>query len=180
MVRGYNSVMSSKTLTLEEQKDWLDHHIPDRFRAAASHLKFLDDLLGTEAPGDPPSASPDHKIRRYCELVSIQQGRLAALRWLLDFVRIDEKTKQRKENDVTIAHFEGAPSPLTDQNLTQIRNACNKACSHPTYGSNPSEISDDKQCEALEVIFNHLKKSIYANVEVDLKSKILSLPGSSK
>lgn len=90
-----------------DEKEWLEKHIPHRVRACLATHPLRSRYLPAVGLKDPVRASGEAtsveaKIIRRCELAAIGEGRLAAVRWLIEFVGI-----KGGKRDVGVAHFPG-------------------------------------------------------------------------
>ena len=97
-----------------EQSEWMTRHIPHRVRAAIARLPMKQSLLRVTATIDPVISTDDDKIYWRCSTDSIWEGRLAATRWLIEFVGIQDKggnpvacPKKKGKPDVRITDFDG-------------------------------------------------------------------------
>ena len=73
-----------------EQAIWLAEHIPHRVRAAIARLPMESSILRVTATIDPKCLTEQQKIYWRCAADSIWEGRLAATRWLIEFVGIKQ------------------------------------------------------------------------------------------
>ena len=149
-----------------EQNEWLTEHLPHRLRACLPFLTFQEELM--------PQAA-DEKARqniRGCFLVTAAlEGRMVALRWLIEFVGIRERkgkpARPRLGNTgVSILCIEGGrqieiPSPEADT-LAKVWKACSQASGHPTRDTNHLPLTNAVIEEALRIIVGHLKQSVYS------------------
>src|SRR5258707_488184 len=71
-----------------EQSEWIARHIPHRVRAAIARLPMEHSLLRVKACIDPECLTDRDHIYWRCATDSIWEGRLAATRWLIEFVGI--------------------------------------------------------------------------------------------
>jgi hypothetical protein len=100
----------------DEQNNWLTVHIPHRVRAAIARLHLEESLLHVAPFIDPDRPTVQAEIYWSRATDSIWEGRLAAIRWLIEFVGIkqndDGKPAVSKPNkfhpeDVWIEYFDG-------------------------------------------------------------------------
>jgi hypothetical protein len=154
-------LQSALSMDAKEQNDWLQLHIPHRVRAALARLELLSEYLGAPTPGDPDltQLTRDANIRRRCEMNSVNEGRFAAIRWLIEFIGIKPNKK-----DVRITDFGGkdfdAKSP-GGQKLLDIWDGISNAGSHATDAYGHSDVSDTSLCAAMRLIVAHLQATIY-------------------
>lgn len=162
-----------------EQSEWITKHIPHRVRAAIARLDMEKSLLRVKPFIDPELRIDEDKIYWRCSTDSIWEGRLAATRWLIEFVGIKadgkgnpavcEKKKVRNNvptTDVRVGDFDGGSllRPLTPEGtfLADIWKGCSQASSHATNAYNHHSVSDKKDLpEALKIILDHLQNTIY-------------------
>jgi len=85
----------TKAVDQNEQNEWLTTHIPHRVRAAIARLPMETSLLRVTASIDPALRTEEDKIYWRCSTDSINEGRLAATRWLIEFVGV-----QRDKNEL--------------------------------------------------------------------------------
>jgi hypothetical protein len=100
-----------------EQAQWLATHIPHRVRAAIARLPMENSILRGTATIDPHCRTEQDHIYWRCATDSIWEGRLAATRWLIEFVGIKQddagqaavcrKSKKFGGKDVRIDDLDG-------------------------------------------------------------------------
>ena len=73
-----------------EQGQWLTTHIPHRVRAAIARLPMENSILRGTATIDPHCRTEQDHIYWRCATDSIWEARLAATRWLIEFVGIKQ------------------------------------------------------------------------------------------
>jgi hypothetical protein len=164
-------------------KKWLEEDIPHRVRASVARTPLLEELLGRRIP-DRPLETRDETIARRCETDSIWEGRLAATRWLIDFVGVkvdtggdpaERKKSPKHPHDVRIddlpngriidaASSEGAA-------LAKVWQGCSQGSSHATHESGHPSVEVAELNRALRIIVAHLDKTVYR----DKPRKILDL-----
>ena len=168
----------------QEQNEWITKHIPHRVRAAIARINMENSLLRAKAFIDPALRTDEDKIYWRCSTDSIWEGRLAATRWLIEFVGIQDKngnpaacTKKRKD-DVRIDDFDGGylldPSTANGRCLADVWKGCTQASSHATnaYGHPPVE---DRTVlpKALKIILDHLQDTIYDKASKKIRDCVL-------
>lgn len=171
-----------------EQKEWLETHIPHRVRAAIARLPMENSILRVTATIDPQQPSELEKIYWRCATDSIWEGRLAATRWLIEFVGIKQdeagnptvckKSKRFGGKDVRIDDFDGgkfiSPSAPEAQLLASVWKGCSQASSHVTNEYSHPSVSDRKELpEALTPIVKHLQNTIYQKAGKNLRDYVL-------
>jgi hypothetical protein len=163
---GASSKSGDYPMNATEKNQWLAEHVPHRLRACLPFLTLQEELM--------PNAA-DEKARqkiRGCFLVTAAlEGRMVALRWLIEFVGIRERKgkpdRPRLGNTgVSILCMEGGreikiPSPEADM-LAKVWKACSQASGHPTRDTNHLPLTNAVIDEALRIIVGHLKQSIYS------------------
>jgi hypothetical protein len=159
-----------KKLDSATQREWLRQHIPHRICASLSWLTMQGDW------GMPPH--PEWKDREkskfhiWCICRSVDEGRKAAMRWLIEFVGIAKNENglpdipNYKDNDKWIEHFDfGALFDKSDPNaakLADVWKGCTQASMHPTYNTNHPLADPPQLAEALAIVIKHLEKHLYA------------------
>src|SRR5271156_6246931 len=76
-----------------EQARWLKDHIPHRIRAAAARLPMENSLLQVTATIDPHPLTAQGRVFWRFATDSIWQGRLVAMRWLIEFIGVKESSQ---------------------------------------------------------------------------------------
>jgi hypothetical protein len=102
-------------MNADEQSEWITRHIPHRIRAAIARLPMENSLLRVKASIDPERRTDRDEVYWRCATDSIWEGRLAATRWLIEFVGIKrhddgkatECKKKRGSKDVRIDDLDG-------------------------------------------------------------------------
>src|ERR1035437_233833 len=125
-----------------EQSEWITKHIPHRVRAAIARINMKNSLLDVTASIDPALQTGKDKICWRCSTDSIWEGRLAATRWLIEFVGIKQDKNGnpvctgKKKNDVRIDDFDGGAlldrSTADGRFLADVWKGCTQASSHAT------------------------------------------------
>jgi len=165
-------------LSQDDQNRWMFDHIPYRVRVAISRLNDLDDsILGVKAfIKEPVPESQEQAVYRRCETDAIWEGRLTAIRWLIEFVGVKQRRKdgkaircdvdQKEGSDVRITHIQGGiffdlTKEAEAQRLANIWKGCTQASSHAT-NANHLPVDDKTAAEALKIVLRHLQETIYA------------------
>jgi len=156
-------------MTPQEQREWLLGHIPYRIRAVLPGIPMKAPwLVQVEPTIMQPRPFPNH-----CVWAALHEGRLAAMRWLIEFVGIKEKeghavnskSRSPRVTDAYIDAFPGGilftPSRVDAQILASLWKGCSQASGHATHGTNHPDVSDRRLAEALTVIIAHLEQTIY-------------------
>jgi hypothetical protein len=121
----------------------------------------------------PDSADQESQrnVEAHCVLIAALEGRMAAIRWLIEFVGIcDRNTKPGRptlrKTDVSTTSIQGgklidcsSPDATT---LAKVWKACSQASAHPTWDTNHPPINSQTLDEALRIIVNHLNATIYS------------------
>jgi hypothetical protein len=168
-----------------EKGEWLCRHIPHRVRAATAFLDMRDSLLNVEALiGRPQEVNA---IYWRCAMDSIWEGRLAATRWLIEFIGIKrdenkmptEHRKRKNSPDVQINEFDGGDFfDKNDSNATKLADmwkGCAQASSHATRKSNHPDINETALRDSLKIVLQHLQDTIYHHAGKRLRDHVLSL-----
>ena len=161
-------------MNADEQSEWITRHIAHRVRAAIARLPLENSLLRVKASIDPERRTDRDEVYWRCATDSIWEGRLAATRWLIEFVGIKrnddgkatECKKKRGSKDVRIDDLDGGKlfdlSSPHAQLLADVWKGCSQASSHATNEYNHPAVSDQKELpDALTMILNHLQDTIY-------------------
>jgi hypothetical protein len=183
--RDHSSSDTIEPMDLHEQSEWMIRHIPHRVRAAIARLDLDNSLLGVKAFVDPVLRTDADHIYWRCSTDSIWEGRLAATRWLIEFVGIRQSRKgspavckKSFPEDVRIDDFEGGTllSHLTPEGqfLAGVWKGCSQASSHATNAYSHPSVSDTKDLpEALKIILDHLQNTIYQTAGKDISRYVL-------
>jgi hypothetical protein len=168
-----------------EQAQWLANHIPHRVRAAIARLPMENSILQATATIDPPCRTEQDCIYWRCATDSIWEGRLAATRWLIEFVGIKQgkdgnparcqKTSQYPD-DVNIEDFDGGvrqnhQTPEATA-LASVWKGCSQASSHATSGTHPS-VNEASLANALTIVLDRLQNTIYQKAGKTLRDFVL-------
>ena len=174
-------------MNTKDQSKWREDHIPYRVRAALARTPLQENLLKSEFqsanaeaenrserdPQKSPECQPPHaKIRERCEGDAIWEGRLAAIRWLIEFVGIiADKNANPKESKGRYAHDTGindlggkvfnVSSPEANK-LAKVWLGCSQASSHATHSSGHPQVNEKEINEAMKIIMTHLDHELYS------------------
>jgi len=173
-------------MNYSEQSEWVARHIPHRVRAAVARLPMQNSLLQVEASIDPECRTERDEIYWRCATDSIWEGRMAATRWLIEFVGIKrdenggptECKKKKGSKDVRIDDLDGGklfdPSNPDAQLLADVWKGCSQASSHATNEYNHPRVGDRKELPAaLAIILNHLQDTIYEQAGKKVQACVL-------
>jgi len=174
-------------MDLQEQSEWMTKHIPHRVRAAIARLNLEGSFLRVNASIDPELRTEVDKIYWRCATDSIWEGRLVATRWLIEFVGIRQDgkgnpavfEKSKFGQDIRIDDFDGGillgHSTHEGQLLANVWKGCSQASSHATNAYSYPPVSDKKELpEALKIILDHLKNTIYEKAGKEFCDYVLS------
>ena len=151
--------------TKDQEEKWLGQHIPHRVKAVMARLSLQENLI--RSVGESHRA----KITSSCDDSAIAQGRLAAIRWLIEFVGIaDLKGKPARPRqgpfDISITQLTGgkeiALSSPEAEELRKVWKGCAQANGHPTDGSCHPPVEPKELESAIGIIMTHLDSTIYA------------------
>lgn len=149
-----------------KQDRWLSEHVPHRIRASLSGLALQDELMPATA-GDELRAS----IRARSLFNAAWEGRIAGIRWLIEFVGVVDRggkpdRPNRRGADVGITDIAGGvefdlsvPEALV---LSRVWRGCSQASGHPTADSSHPPVDDKALDDAMRTIIGHLDRTIYA------------------
>ena len=132
-------------------------------------------LLNVMAFIDPALRTDEDKIYWRCSTDSIWEGRLAATRWLIEFIGIKQR---RKKDDVRIDDFDGGafldPSTPDGQSLADVWEGCTKASSHATNAYTHPPVDDGTVLpKALKIVLDHLQGTIYDKASQKIRDYVL-------
>lgn len=166
-----------------EQSEWRTKHIPHRVRAAIARLPMEQSLLRVTATIDPAPRTDLERIYWRCSTDSIWEGRLAATRWLIEFVGIKQDRSgnpactKKGMHDVRIDDFDGGallvPSTPNGQRLADVWKGCTQASSHATNAYNHPKIDETVLAGALKAILDQLQNTIYAKANEKIRDYVL-------
>ena len=156
-----------KKLDCAEQNKWLLQHIPHRICAALTWLP-----MEKMSPHPEWKDKEKDKFHIWCICRSVDEGRKAAMRWLIEFVGIKTDAKKnpvrpdRRPTDVWIEHFHpGTGFNLTDPNakkLADVWQGCSQASMHATANTDHPAVGVQELAEALQIVVEYLEKNLYA------------------
>lgn len=175
-----------------DQAAWLARHIPHRVRAAMAMMDMRGTVLDAHAVIEPPSERETQaRIYWRCLTDSIWEGRLTAMRWLIEFVGIQMDRKGKPAStvkpsrkgafpfDVFIDSFDGGvlvdPTSSDGQVLAGFWKACSQASSHATDASGHSPVNEAELKQALTIVVEHLQKTIYQRANRRLRNCVVTL-----
>jgi hypothetical protein len=133
-----------------DQEKWRAQHIPHRLRVCLAGSPLQRELML-------------ENIATYCIVAAAAEGRMAAIRWLIEFVGIrDFKGRPGRPNrhrtDVSISLIQGgkeidlsSPEAAT---LASVWKACSQASGHPTQDTNHPDIDGQVIDKALRIIIS--------------------------
>jgi hypothetical protein len=151
----------------KDRAEWLRCHIPYRLQAGLAGLPLASEFL-------PATAEPALRAQftAICLNNAVCEGRLAAIRWLIEFIGIrDKKDKPAKplrlgEHDVGITSLGGSEVDLDSPEaeiLRKVWKGCSQASSHATHDSKHFPLKLETLEEAMRIIISHLDKTIYSD-----------------
>jgi hypothetical protein len=119
-----------------DQEQWRAQHIPHRLRACLTGLPLQHELTKT---------IEDEKIQEstiiHCLSRTVSEGRMAAIRWLIEFIGVGERKKgkpgrpNRRGNDVSINMIGGGKEIDLDSHEAEILADVWKGCSQARRAS---------------------------------------------
>ncbi len=172
-----NIAKQSVAMNLSNQDQWLTEHIPHRFRSCLVGLPLQDELMTAIADGKTRDS-----IKAHCLLSAVSEGRMAAIRWLIEFVGIRDFNgkpghPKPRRTDVSITCIQGGepidPSSHDAAILAKVWKGCSQASGHPTQDTNHPPVDSPALDEALRIIVDHLKRTIYSASPDKLVAKTL-------
>src|SRR5439155_17448479 len=136
---------------------WLEQHVPHRICAALAGLAMPEDWAAPRPPN-----LPNENFRVWCADRSVDEGRKAAMRWLIEFVGVQpDRFNEPKATEpygngksVTIVQVGGTMFDPTTKSedartLAKISRACAQASGHPTADKNHARLEDPDIASAL-------------------------------
>lgn len=151
-------------MTPDNETKWLVEHIPHRVHASLARLPLQNDII-RDLGKDP------RRFMERCDYDAIMQGRLAGIRWLIEFIGLSDyrgkpDRPNRKPKDISIIQIQGGKeidlSLPEAEKLRKVWLGCSQATGHPTDGSNHPPVDEKALDEATRIIVNHLDSTIYA------------------
>lgn len=168
-------------ITPADIQDWLfrstptkpRNHVPHRIRALWANLASLDQRQ--KSSPESISSTRVQRIRRRCETDAIWEGRIAALRWLIEFIEIKPAPKHEKDACKASDFYGAVPfSPGKDlDDLADYWMSCTKATSHATHASGHTDLNDAVFDKARTLICSHLNATIYKNLKTTVEDEAL-------
>ena len=171
-----------------EQSQWLTNHIPHRVRAGVALLDGMEkSLLGAKIIIAPTCQSAEESLYWRIVTNSVFEGRLAATRWLIEFVGINQDrngvpcNREKSKNhpfDVRIEDLDGGEILKCDTDdgkyLADIWKGCSQASGHATHKSNHPSVADRRIAAALTIIRVHLQKTIYTKAGLNIRDCVFN------
>jgi hypothetical protein len=169
------SITTLSKLPPKTQRTLLLQDIPHRICASLTWLKTMDGDWAM--PPDPEWKNKDKdKFHIYCVGRSVDEGRKAAMRWLIEFVGIakDNKTKRPKkpaplrgheDEQVLIERLDHGK--LFDIHcgdaiiLAEVWKGCTQASMHATTNTGHPLVEPKNLAEALKIIIAYLENNLY-------------------
>jgi len=149
-----------------DQELWLAQHIPHRLRACLTGLPLQGEFMRTVEDGTM------RELIKYCCLQhTVSEGRMAAIRWLIEFVGIHDvngtpRHPRLRKTDVSISFLEGGkpidPSSRDGAFLAEVWKGCSQASGHPTQDTDHPDVDPKTLDKALRIIFRHLRQTSYS------------------
>ena len=171
-------------LTRTDQDQWLAQHIPHRLSACFAELPLQSELLMLEVADDALRL----KIRAACCERAVWEGRMVAMRWLIDFVGVaanregkPRRPGRHRDADVSITDIQGGQAielcSSEAATLAKVWQGCSQASSHPTQDSNHPPVDPITLDNALRIIVSHLQRTIYSGSPRELVVETLNWLG---
>jgi len=161
-------VVTRMTMNPDERNQWLVQHIPHRLRACLAHSGVQKELMP-----DTADEKTQQNIVAHCVLIAALEGRMAAIRWLIEFVGIRDyngkpgRPKPHKAGtDVSITSIQGGKLiDLSSHDATILANVwkgCSQASGHPTWDTKHPPVDGATLDQAVRIIVKHLDATIYS------------------
>jgi hypothetical protein len=175
--------MTFYSLNNPEKKIWLVQHVPHRICATLAWLP----MEGKWAMPAPP-VLPNRDFHVWCIGRSVDEGRKASMRWLIEFIGVKpgqpakdgQPAKKEKATapkpypngkSVTICQVGGIMFDTNHQDalkLAKIWQACSQASSHPTMDTNHDPLGEKDLAGALQIVLTYLETALYKPSGLDL------------
>ena len=151
--------MKRKLSDITKRDAWLDLHVSHRLRAGLAESLQLQAYISAKNTATLPP-----QLRERCLGNAAWEGRMAAARWLIEFIGIQWDNKNGKPkrpprkgtHDVWIEDMDGGIAfDLTKSEaleLAKVWKGCSQASSHPTDDSNHFDVSPPQLARAIEII----------------------------
>jgi len=169
-VRPYTR-MPFYTPNAAEKEAWLVQHVPHRICAALSWLP-MPEKWAVLRP-----VLPNRDFNVWCVDRTVDEGRKAAMRWLIEFIGVILKPGKPAEKEkaaaptphlngksVTIRQVGGIMFDTTHQDalkLAKIWQACSQASLHPTMDTKHDPLGPTDLASALQIVLAHLETALY-------------------
>ncbi len=164
--------------TADDQKKRLDQHITHRLLASLAQLPLREEIL------DAPDDQARQRTRELSDYFALHQGRLDAIRWLIEFVGVksDDKGKPRryskkKPTDILISDFSGGKeielSSPEAKILAELWLGCSQASAHATDRRNHTRVDDPALQLGIRILEGHLQRTIYSAAGQDLRQVLV-------
>lgn len=155
----------------------LEKDIPHRVRSALARTERLWHELRQMVDWMPQENT--EKVARRCETDAIWEGRLSAMRWLIELVGITRDRNgvpiPKPRNNVTDLFLSDLPggslisqSSPEAQTIALFWKGSTQASSHPTFASGHPPVNEAEIKIALDLIIDHLQRTVYATAGKDL------------
>ncbi|MEA2711826.1 MAG: hypothetical protein QOF78_4427 [Phycisphaerales bacterium] len=161
------------------QKRWLETEIPYRIRAVLAQMPYLWALTPNEAD---PLREDYYTIRGRCLGDAAWEGRLVAMRWLIEFIGIKRNLADTQavpatpdlrrfpfEKRVTdfgsqfhLFNSQGTKAAQAEF-LSKIWKGCSQSSMHVTEGSNHWPVEPPDLESALRIVLDYLDATIYSS-----------------
>jgi hypothetical protein len=166
------------------RNQWLTQHIPHRLSACLAELPLQSELFMLQVADDALRLT----IRAACCERAVWEGRMVAMRWLIDFIGVAANREgnprlptRYSDADVSISDIlRGQKIELSSPEaaiLAKVWQGCSQASSHPTQDSNHPPVDPMTLDHALRIIVNHLQRTIYSGTPSKLVVETLNWLG---
>lgn len=172
------------SISPDEARVWLWQHIPFRVTAA-----IVETIICEEWAATTPRVMMPPGIRSVCWNDAAYQGRISAVRWLIEFIGIQEHSKKPVPSFAANAIAHGKPT--TDFGigmlpggvfmstsyadaafLARTWKGCVQAISHPTRNTNHPPVEVETLTRAMRVVLPFMDGSIYATAGLSLQQVV--------
>jgi hypothetical protein len=174
-----------------EATAWLIQHIPFRVTAGIAGTPICDEWANNEPPLRLPIG-----LRYVCLNDATFQGRMAACRWLVEFVGLQERgdpnlgpqpcpsraaasvVSGKTTTDFGLGMLPGGSFILPQHSdaklLARTWKGCAQATSHPTAGTNHPDVSHEILTKVMRIVITHLDQTAYKHAHLTVRDAVLN------
>jgi hypothetical protein len=168
--------MKPRSRVSKKKRDvWLLQHIPYRVRAAVCYAEFI-----------PMPKVPMDTLHGRCVNHAVHQGRLIAIRWLIEFIGIKMSRTGKVTRSTAVTPNAGKDFGITNlpggrrfgcrrkgaRKLARAWKGCSQAVSHPTFDTRHPKVDGIPILEVVQIIFEWLESTLYQPNKLSLRTII--------